>query len=252
MTDKKIILTITKLTTGYNSSPVLNNINFSVYSDDFIGVIGPNGGGKTTLVKAILGLIKPWTGKVVYAGEIDKNGGIGYLPQINNIDRKFPISVMDVVLSGLVRKQRLFKGFSKEEKIGASQLIEEMGIGELSLKPIGELSGGQLQRVFLSRSVISNPSLLILDEPNTYVDNNFESELYEKLRTLNKKMAVIIVSHDVGMISSYVKTIACVNKELHYHESNIISEEQLQSYNCPIKLITHGDVPHTVLGQHKH
>ncbi|MFU8845069.1 MAG: ATP-binding cassette domain-containing protein, partial [Bacteroidales bacterium] len=124
--------------------------------------------------------------------------------------------------------------------------------GEESAKKVKVLSGGEKTRLALIKLLLEPVNLLILDEPNTYVDNLFESELYEKLKLLNEIMAIIIVSHDIGMISSYVKTIACVNNHLHYHESNIISEEQLLSYNCPIKLITHGDVPHTVLGTHSH
>ncbi len=184
-------------------------------------------------------------------GTNNKNS-IGYLPQINFIDKKFPISVRDVVLSGFMEKEKLINKFTTEEKQTALSLMENMGISHLKKKPIGELSGGQLQRVFLSRAVVSSPELLILDEPNTFVDNRFESELYEKLKELNKSMAILIISHDVGMISPYVKTIACVNKELHYHDSNVISEKQLQDYNCPIQLITHGEVPHTVLGKHVH
>ena len=109
-----------------------------------------------------------------------------------------------------------------------------------------------MQRVFLCRSLISEPELLILDEPDTYVDNLFEKELYEELKELNHKMAVFLVSHDVGTITSYIKSIACVNKNLHYHPSNIITDKQLASYNCPVQIITHGDVPHTVLGKHDH
>ncbi len=107
-----------------------------------------------------------------------------------------------------------------------------------------------MQRVFLCRSLMNEPELLILDEPDTFVDNQFESELYEKLKELNKRMAILLVSHDVGTISYFVKTIACVNKELHYHPSNIITEKQLASYNCPLQIITHGDIPHTVLQMH--
>jgi zinc transport system ATP-binding protein len=117
---------------------------------------------------------------------------------------------------------------------------------------IGELSGGQMQKVLLARAIVASPRLLILDEPNTFVDNKFEGELYEILVQLNKDMGIIIVSHDIGTISTYIKTIACVNRGLHYHKSNQISEEQLASYNCPIKLITHGEVPHTVLKKHNH
>jgi zinc transport system ATP-binding protein len=252
MSSLQPILELKNVSAGYNGQAVLKNVSIPVFANDFIGVIGPNGGGKTTLVKVMLGLLKPWKGQVKSMLNEKDGRGIGYLPQINQIDKKFPISVKDVILSGLIRKQRIINRFTHTELKLAEQLMMDMGIDRFAKKPIGELSGGQLQRVFLCRSVISSPALLILDEPNTYVDNHFENELYEKLKILNQKMAIIIVSHDIGMISSYVKTIACVNTELHYHESNIISEEQLQAYNCPIKLITHGEIPHTVLGQHRH
>jgi zinc transport system ATP-binding protein len=251
-TSSEHLLELQTITAGYNDSQVLTDVNIKISPQDFIGVIGPNGGGKTTLVRVMLGLLKPWSGKIIRHSGISEGAGIGYLPQINNIDRKFPISVRDVIVSGLMDGNQLLKRFSQKDYQVADQLMHEMGVYALKKKPIGELSGGQLQRVFLCRSVISSPRLLILDEPNTYVDNLFESELYEKLKLLNESMAIIIVSHDIGMISAYVKTIACVNNHLHYHESNIITEEQLMSYNCPIKLITHGDVPHTVLGTHSH
>lgn len=238
---------------GYNGDRVLEDVNLEIFEDDFIGIIGPNGGGKTTLVKVILGLIKPFSGKIkFYSNNHGHKNEIGYLPQANFIDKKFPISVWDVVLSGLMKSKDIFRQVSKDDKNHALELMEKTGIYSLKKKPIGELSGGQMQRVFLCRSIVSSPKLLILDEPNTYVDNKFENELYELLRELNQTMAILIVSHDVGMISTYVKTIACVNNTVHYHRSNVISDEQLKAYNCPIQLITHGEVPHTVLGTHNH
>jgi zinc transport system ATP-binding protein len=144
----------------------------------------------------------------------------------------------------------MITGFNKVVKLRANELLEQTGINHLRKRPIGELSGGQLQRVFLCRALIASPRLLILDEPSSYVDNKFENELYGILHELNKEMAIIMVSHDVGTITSYVKTIACVNRQLNYHQSNIITEEQLVDYNCPIQIISHGDVPHTVLEHH--
>ena len=123
-------------------------------------------------------------------------------------------------------------------------------MGGFGNRPIGELSGGQMQRVFLCRAIISSPKILILDEPSTYVDANFENEFYSVLGELNKTMSIVMVSHDLGTICSYVKTIACVNGGLHYHESNLITPEQLKLYNCPIELISHGTVPHRVLLKH--
>lgn len=238
---------------GYDGEMVLKNASFDIRENDFIGIIGPNGGGKTTLVKVILGLIKPRVGEVNYFFNAQTNDQlIGYLPQTHFIDKKFPISVKDVVLSGYMNKSRMIRRFSSEEKAFAERQMEKMGIASLRKKPIGELSGGQMQRVFLCRAIISSPKLLILDEPNNNVDNRFESDLYETLRQLNKSMAIMIISHDIGMISSYIKTIICVNRDVHYHGSNIIDETQLKAYNCPILLVTHGEIPHTVLKTHDH
>jgi zinc transport system ATP-binding protein len=246
------LIEIRNLYAGYGNEPVLRNVNLDVYENDFIGVIGPNGGGKTTLIKTILGIIRPYSGKVEYTSTNNKEGKIkiGYLPQYQMIDKQFPISVIEVVLSGLMNRRKLLPAYSKKEKEQAGKLLKRMGIAHLEKKTIGELSGGELQRALLCRAIISNPRLLLLDEPNTFVDNQFEGELYQLLKTLNEDMAIMLVTHDLGTISSYVKTIACVNRELHYHKSNIITEQQLSAYNCPIQLITHGEVPHTVLGKH--
>jgi len=245
------ILQLTGVTAGYGHEIILRDVNLSVYDRDFVGVIGPNGGGKTTLIRILLGLLKPLEGKVERF--IDGSGNFaGYLPQQSLVDRKFPITVLDIVLSGLISEKGNLGRYSRKDKKGAMDLLDQMGIADLANRTIMELSGGQLQRVFISRALISSPRLLILDEPNTFVDNRFESDLYALLRELNRKMAILIVSHDVGTISYYVKTIACVNTWLHYHPSNIITEEQLAAYNCPLQIITHGDVPHTVLRKHDH
>jgi zinc transport system ATP-binding protein len=250
----KEIIELKDIIAGYGDEVILQNVNLTIREHDFIGVIGPNGGGKTTLVKVILGLLKPMSGKIL-AHETDageQRRTIGYLPQLSQTDQKFPITVLEVVLSGLAEPGRLFRRFSSQEIAKARMLLNQTGIEALANKNMGELSGGQRQRVFLCRAIISDPMLLILDEPNTYVDNRFESDLYETLKVLNQRMAILMVSHDVGTITYYVKTIACVNRELHYHSSNQISQEQLASYNCPIQIIAHGHIPHTVLGEHKH
>lgn len=246
-----VIIEIRDASAGYNHDVVLHNVNLTIQEEDYIGVIGPNGGGKTTLVRLILGLIQPLRGEVIYHGDKQRNL-IGYLPQVSQTDRSFPISVNEVVLSGLMSARSGLSTYTRNDRSRASEILEMMGIAHLRKKSIGELSGGQMQRAFLGRAIISEPRLLILDEPNTFVDNKFEHDLYELLRELNEKMAILMVSHDVGTITSYVKTIACVNRNLHYHRSNIITQSQLAAYNCPIQLITHGEVPHTVLGEHHH
>ncbi|MFA8432931.1 MAG: metal ABC transporter ATP-binding protein [Marinifilaceae bacterium] len=246
------ILELQSITAGYDEEVILKDINLTVHENDFLGIIGPNGGGKTTLLKVILGILKPLQGSLWLKSVNHGQSRIGYLPQFNTIDKKFPISVREVVLSGLMSQKRIFGRYNREDKVKAEALMEQMGVLHLKNKNIGELSGGQLQRVFLCRAIISDPGLLILDEPNTYVDSNFEGELYDILDELNQRMAIIIVSHDVGMICSHVKAIACVNRTLEYHDTNEISEKQLQDYGCPIDLITHGEVPHRVLKKHQH
>ena len=247
------LVDIRNLSVGYGQNIVLKDVNLSIQQFDFVGVIGPNGGGKTTLLKALLGLIPPLTGEIIY-DELMTEGNthrIGYLPQINNIDRKFPVTVFDVVRSGLMSRNRLIGRYSREENERANNLMSEMGIFGIGKKAIGELSGGQIQRALLCRALVNNPKLLILDEPNTYVDNRFERELYEKLKVLNDKLAILLVSHDLGTISTYVKSYACVNGSLHYHSGNKVTPDLLKSYECPIQIISHGEIPHTVLYNHK-
>lgn len=241
------LVTINGLTAGYKGVKVIEDVSMSIQNRDYIGVIGPNGGGKTTLIKTILGLIKPMSGSI----DIDHKGlRIGYLPQINSLDRQFPSSVESVVLTGLQGDKRWWQSHTKAEKKRANELLPMMGIGHLGHRAIGDLSGGELQRVLLARALMCEPELLILDEPTTYVDNKFEKEFYEILKQLNERIAIVMVSHDLGTICAYVKSIACVNHTLHYHPSNVITEEQLELYDCPIQLLEHGKVPHTIL--HKH
>ncbi|HZK94241.1 MAG TPA: ATP-binding cassette domain-containing protein [Prolixibacteraceae bacterium] len=247
------LVEIRNLSAGYGQNIVLRDVNLSIQPFDFVGVIGPNGGGKTTLLKALLGLLSPISGEINFSESMTEGNShrIGYLPQINNIDRKFPVTVFDVVRSGLMSRKRLTGRYNSTENDRANDLMEEMGISGIRMKAIGELSGGQIQRALLCRALVNSPKLLILDEPNTYVDNRFERELYEKLKVLNEKLAILLVSHDLGTISTYVKSFACVNGSLHYHSGNKMTPELLKSYECPIQIISHGEIPHTVLYNHK-
>jgi zinc transport system ATP-binding protein len=250
------ILELTQVTAGYNDQIALENVNLTVNQTDFIGVIGANGGGKTTLLKIILGLVRPLKGTVRFFFNGNGNGGvkqyIGYMPQVAEFDRKFPVTVFDVVLSGLATKVGLFRHFSREDKNKAYRVLERMGVSHLEKNVVGQLSGGQMQRVFLARALIASPRLLLLDEPDTFVDKGFEKNFYVILKELNKEIAIILVSHDLGTVSSYVKSIACVNGTLFYHPTNELTHSCSGNYNCPIDLITHGDVPHRVLKAHTH
>jgi zinc transport system ATP-binding protein len=245
-----VLIDLRSLSAGYESNIVLRDIDFSVQENDFIGVIGPNGGGKTTLLKVILGLLKPLSGSIIFNEDLLKRNKIGYLPQMSAGDNSFPVTVLDVVLSGLMIHKSVVARITSDDKIKAENVIGELGLREIRKSPLNELSGGQLQRVFLGRAIIGSPALLLLDEPDNFVDATFENDFYQKLHDLNERMAILMVSHDVGTISSHVKSFACVNRKLHYHPSPEITNEQLSSYDCPIQLVTHGRIPHTVLEKH--
>ncbi|NMC38114.1 MAG: ABC transporter ATP-binding protein [Bacteroidales bacterium] len=238
------------ISVSYGTDLVLQDVDFRVYENDFIGVIGPNGGGKTTLLKVILGLVSPLKGKLLFGEALKNSNNIGYLPQFSTGDNNYPVSVKDVVLSGLMIRKGLVSRMNKADRKKADSVIDELGLTSLAGSSLNELSGGQLQRVLLGRAIIGNPKLLLLDEPGNFVDTNFENDFYEKLRILNDRMAILMVSHDIGTISAHIKSFACVNGHLHYHPSSEISNEQLLAYGCPIQLITHGEVPHTVLKTH--
>lgn len=241
------LIRIKDLSIGYEGEPpIVSHIDLTINERDYIGVIGPNGGGKTTFIRTLTGALAPLAGSLVY----EKGVRMGYLPQVKSIDKSFPLSVTDVVLSGLAAEKGLFGRYGKADRERTVALLHEIGVGHLAGRSIGGLSGGELQRVLLCRALISDPQLLILDEPTTFVDNKFEKELYELLAELNKRMAIVMVSHDLGTISRYVKSIVCINRCFHYHPSNVITPEQLRDYDCPIQLISHGPVPHTVLSQH--
>ena len=266
------LIEIKNLSAGYDSRTVLRNVNLTVYDRDFLGIIGPNGGGKTTLIKCILGLLKPTAGEILYSDKrfvtSDKQGRaaqrpaltanrsvlkMGYLPQYNSIDRKFPITVEEVILSGLSSQKSLISRFTATHREKARQVIARMGLEGLEKRAIGALSGGQLQRALLGRAIISDPALVVLDEPSTYIDKRFEARLYELLAEINHDCAIILVSHDIGTVLQQVKSIACVNETLDYHPDTGVSEEWLErNFNCPIELLGHGALPHRILAEHKH
>ena len=249
------IIQISDLYAAYEEKTVLSHVDLTVYERDFLGIIGPNGGGKTTLIKSILGLHQPQKGKIHFF----KNGkevpeiNMGYLPQYNNIDKKFPISVYEVILSGLSKQKSIFQRYSNEQHELVRQMIIQMGLEGMDKRAIGELSGGQLQRALLGRALVSNPEVIILDEPNTYIDKRFEAKLYSLLEEINKERAIILVSHDIGTILKNVKTIACVNETVHYHPHTEVPTEWLEEhFGCPIEMLGHGSFPHRVLKCHDH
>ena len=246
--EDEVLIKIRDLSAGYDGRLVLRNVNLNVYERDFLGIIGPNGGGKTTLIKCILGLLKPSGGEIIC-----RPLTMGYLPQYSSIDRKFPITVEEVILSGLSSKKSLTSRFTSEHREKALSVIARMGLEGMEKRAIGALSGGQLQRALLGRAIISDPEVVILDEPSTYIDKRFEARLYELLAEINKDCAIILVSHDIGTVLQQVKSIACVNETLDYHPDTGITEEWLErNFNCPIELLGHGTLPHRILGEHNH
>lgn len=245
------IITLRNVGVNYEQSIALEDVNLDIFEDDFIGIIGPNGGGKTSLVKAIMGVV-PHSGEIEFAPALQRKSHlkIGYMPQVSQFDTRFPISIEEVVLSGLQSEKGFFGRYTHADRQRATELLKQMGIDQIASRPIGEVSGGQLQRALLCRAIIAEPKLLILDEPTNFVDNNFEREFYALVKQLHERMAVMIVSHDVGTITSLVKSIICVNRHVHRHDSNILTEEQLRGYDCPIQILSHGDIPHTILEHH--
>ncbi len=237
----------------YNHVPVLESINLSIKQNDFIGVIGPNGGGKTTLLKVVLGLVSPRRGTVSVLGRspAESRHYLGYVPQHGIFDREFPISVWEVVLMGRLSTSRLFRRYSRTDRQAAEDALRVVDMLQYKDRQIGKLSGGEQQRVFIARALVSHPKLLLLDEPTASVDPAMQAEFFELLEGLRSEMAIILVSHDISAVSVSVETIACLNRHLHYHGPAEITAEVLEAtYKCPVQMIAHGAVPHRVLKEH--
>ncbi len=254
MTQRQPMVELKGVGVTIDGQPVLEDVNLIVREGDFLGIIGPNGGGKTTLLKVIIGLLKPEQGSVTVAGRLpqEARGLIGYVPQFSLFDKEFPISVWEVVLLGRLSQVGRFSRFSAKDFQMAQDALKTVELSHLKDKQIGQLSGGQRQRVFIARALAQNPQLLILDEPTASVDKPMQTGLYELLERFKKDRTIILVSHDIGAVSSFVNKIACLNRKIFYHDSPEISAQHLEEvYGCPVDLIAHG-VPHRVLKEHKH
>jgi zinc transport system ATP-binding protein len=239
---------------GYNDETVLKDINLTIEREDFIGLIGPNGGGKTTLLKVILGLLEPKKGTVRVMGKSPQRGRqhIGYVPQFAVFDSDFPISVHDVVRMGRLGPDRLFKSYTDKDDTIVNERLAWVDLTEQKDRPLSKLSGGQRQRVYIARALAGEPELLLLDEPTISVDIEARAHIYDLLYEINQHgVTILLVSHDLNVISSYVKTIGCLNRALHYHGEKEVTAEMLKSgYGCPVDLIAHG-LPHRVLAEHE-
>lgn len=238
---------------SYGRNVILKDVGFALEQGDFLGIIGPNGGGKTTLLKVLLGILKPDRGRVRILGEEphDAKLRVGYVPQDTDFNRTFPISVMDVALMGRLARIRRGFGYSREDRSKVRSILEGVGMWEYRHRSIGQLSGGQRQRVFIARALVTDPEILFLDEPTASVDPEFKTDLYEFLKELNDRVTIVVISHDIGVISRHMKSIACINKHFIFHAGGQITREMLDmAYQCPVDLIAHG-LPHRVLPTHE-
>jgi zinc transport system ATP-binding protein len=245
------VLEIENVSYRYNDRNVIEDVSLTIKKGDFLGLVGPNGSGKSTLIKIILGLIKPDNGNVHLFGQIqDKFKAwqkIGYVSQkANSFNSGFPATVYEVVAMGLVGKKGLFSFQSSKDKVLIEEAIATVGMSEFMKRNIGELSGGQQQRVFIARALVSDPELLILDEPTVGVDNHHVQSFYKLLTKLNREKGItlLLVSHDVGVISEKVSNVACINKTLHFHGDREAYKEYEKSnlsslYGHDVKVITH-------------
>jgi len=234
---------------GYGNNNVIEDITFSAKKGDFVGIIGPNGGGKTTLLKVILGLITPYKGDVKVMGLPPEEGRefVGWVPQESDMDRDFPIKVLDVVLMGRMGRKKILRPYSKEDKNKAIEALEMVGLQDIAQKSIGEISLGQRQRVYIARALAKAPDILLLDEPLASVDPNTSEAIYGLLKNLNESTTIVMVTHDVGAVSSYVKSVGCLNRKLYYYDEKALTQGMIDAaYHCPVDLIAHG-VPHRVL-----
>ncbi|WP_373839190.1 metal ABC transporter ATP-binding protein [Methanospirillum sp.] len=238
-----------------NKQLVLEAVTFQVRKGDFFAIIGPNGSGKTTLVRAVLGLIPLDSGEILLFGSPanpETRARIGYVPQTHVFDFSFPITVHEMVLTGRMgRKNGLFRRYTDEDNIAVKKALSRMSADFLGDRPVKELSGGERQRVLIARALVGDPDILILDEPTVYVDTPTEEHFYELLSSLSKEITIIMITHDIGVVSRHVNRVACLNRRLFMHESDQITPEMISStYGCPVDIITHGDIPHRVLERH--
>lgn len=235
---------INNLSVYYGQTPAITNVSLDVEEGEYLGLLGPNGGGKSTLLKAILGLVPIFLGTVqIFGGKPSRNSAhIGYVPQFAAMDRRFPITVLEVVLTGRMKAGiSPFFRYSREDRLVALSLLERVGMEGLSGRRISELSGGQFQKMLIARALAVNPSLLLLDEPTASVDAASREQIYSLLEQLNKTMTIILVTHDLLAISSKVHRLACLNGSLVYHGEPVLSDNIVSSlYGCPIDLLAHG------------
>lgn len=256
---KSSIVEIRDICFSYNHHQVLQDVNLEIRKGDFIAMIGPNGGGKTTLLRLILGLLKPDRGSIRVLDLPPQKASpfIGYVPQELHGNRSFPITAMDVVLMGRLKPGNRLTRRSKQDRFEALEALERIDMATYAGTRIDELSGGQRQRVFIARAMVTRPKLLLLDEPTSGIDARGQADFFRLLKKINENVTILVVSHDLMVISTYIKSVACVNKRLYYHEEAEITEDMVEMMypatlegSCPVELLAHG-LPHRVLKEHR-
>lgn len=242
MSDSPVI-TVEDVRFGYMPSrPVLDTVTFSVDRGDFASIIGPNGGGKTTLVNLILGLLVPQRGRIRVFGTTPEKARprIGAIPQHSATDPHFPIRVVDVVLMGLLRPGRKLGGFSRADREAASDALARVGLDGLEQEPYSALSGGQKQRVLLARAISGKPELLLLDEPEAGLDRKVEQDFFDLLKDLNRDTTIVLVSHDLGFVASVVRTVICVHTTVDVHPASELDGSVINTlYGGDVHVVHH-------------
>ncbi len=242
------LIAIEHVTYGYEERTVLEDVSLTIAQGDFILVIGPNGGGKTTLIKLILGIMKPWSGTIHLRGDI--GGRLGYVPQFANFNRNFPVSAFDMVLMGCLNAGNYLRRSTHDDRDKAGAILTKLGLYDKKGTHITDLSGGQLQRVLIARALVSDPPALFLDEPTTSMDASSQTGLLDLLGELQARMSIVVVTHDPTPYAQAYRHIACLNRELYYHERGELDSLTLERvYGCPVEILGHG-IPHTLLAGH--
>lgn len=227
---------------SYDGHPVLESLTAEIEEGDFAAVIGPNGGGKSTLLKLVLGLLRPDRGEVLIFGRSPRaaRDQIGYVPQFMTFDRSFPIRVQDVVLMGLLSRSTGPGGYRRSDVEEAVRALQQVELADLRRLRIGKLSGGQLQRVLIARALVNQPRLLILDEPTANVDHRIEREIYDMLRGLTDRMTIVMVTHDISFVAGFISRVLCLNRRLFCHPTSRIDSELIEKlYEAPVRIVHH-------------
>ena len=248
------MICISHLTVRYGDVVALSDVSLEVAQGEYLGIIGPNGGGKTTLLRSILGLVPTSEGTIQVCGKSPGKAGtlVGYVPQFSSVDRRFPVTVREVVLTGRLTRGRLpFHRYSNADRAAANDAMKEVGISELASRQIGGLSGGEFQKMLIARALAEHPKILLLDEPTASVDAKSRQQIYNLLGKLNQKITILLVTHDTMAVSTQVHRLACLNGHLVYHGEPELDRNIVDAlYGCPVDLIAHG-VPHRVLKTHR-